>query len=114
MSETDNEAQTRRSIEAIADRAATKAVRDTLTLLGIDVTNPIRAQEEFARLRRVSAMMHDEERVKDLEFLNRLRAASEMIQDTGWKTVIRVCVTAGLGLALLVTKDYWISHIWKP
>lgn len=106
--------QIRESIEHIADRAATKAVSDVLMLLGIDVTNPIKAQEEMASLRKLSAMMQDERTIANLAWLDRLHNASSIVTDTGWRTTIRILVTAGIGLLALMTKEYWISHIgWK-
>lgn len=109
MPKGDNEVQLRESIEHVADRAAAKAVRDTLLLIGIDLTDPIRAQEEFATLRAIASPKVQD----DLAFLRRLHGAADTVSDAGWRTLIKVLLTAllaGLGIA---TKDYWLSHIWK-
>lgn len=109
MSALDNERQTRESIEHIADRAATKAVRDTLQLIGIDLTDPIKAQEEFAALRAMASPAIQ----ADLAFLARLHGGAELIKDTSWRTVFRILITAIIAGAAIVTKDFWLAHIWK-
>jgi hypothetical protein len=109
MSAQDNEAQVRASIESIADRAAEKAVRDTLMLLGIDVSNPIAAQKQFAVLRELASPRTAE----NLQWLESIHAASEKVADAGWKTFTRLLITAGVGLLAVVTREYWINHIWK-
>lgn len=109
MSETDDQAQVRQSIEHIADRAASKAVRDTLLLIGIDLSDPIKAQEEFAALRGLASTTVQ----SDLAFLRRLHGAADTVSEAGWRTVIRVLITALLGGIAIVTKDYWLSHFWR-
>jgi hypothetical protein len=109
MTAGDNEAQVRRSVYAIADRAANKAVRDTLMALGVDVSDPIEAQKQFAALRHLS----DPRTLKNLEWLDSLHKASDRVADTSWKTIIRLTIGATFGLIAIVTKDYWINHIWK-
>jgi len=109
MSEKDEQAQIRQSVEHIAERAASKAVRETLILFGIDANDPIKAQKQFAAL----GSLASERTLANLEFLDRFHTATDRVADTGWQTFIRVIVTAGLGLIAIVTKDYWLSHIWK-
>lgn len=109
MAEADNQKQIRDSIEHIADRAATKAVRETLLLIGVDLSDPIKAQEEFAALRAIASPTIQ----ADLAFLRRLHGAAETVSDASWRTVVRVLITAMLGGVAIVTKDYWLSHIWK-
>jgi hypothetical protein len=113
MSNEEQQRQIRESIQHVADRAATKAVHDTLLLLGIDTENPIRAQEEFALLRRLANTMNDPRTVDNLAFLERLHVATDRVADTGFRTIIRVAITAALGLLALMTRDYWLSHFWR-
>lgn len=110
MSELEQQEQLRLSIESVAEKAAAKAVRDTLVLLGIDVADPIKAQEQFATLRRLASPRT----VDNLVFLDRLHTAKERVEDAGWRTLVRVVVTAGLGLLAIMTKDYWVSHVINP
>lgn len=109
MTAGDNERQLRESMQHIADRAATTAVRETLEALGIDVNDPIKAQEQFAMLRRISNPRTQE----NLVWLESLHTNAERIADTSWRTSVRILVTAGLALLALVTKEYWFNHIWK-
>jgi hypothetical protein len=109
MTDRDNEAQVRASIEAIADRAAEKAVRDTLMLIGIDIKDPIAAQKQFAVLRELAKPRT----VENLAWLESIHAASEKVADTSWRTFVRLAITAALGLFAVVTSEYWFKHIWK-
>jgi hypothetical protein len=113
MTDAEQQAQVRRSVAAIADRvaerAAKKAVHDTLLALGIDVSDPIEAQKQFAMLRRLA----DPRTMKNLDWLESLHTASERVADTSWKTIIRLLIGAGFGLVALVTREYWFNHIWK-
>lgn len=109
MAEGDQELQVRASIEHIADRAASKAVRDTLLLIGIDLADPIKAQEEFAALRSIATPKMQ----SDLAFLRRLHGAADTVSDAGWRTLVKLLLTALLAGIGIVTKDYWLSHIWK-
>lgn len=109
MSDIDQEKQIHESLERIAERAAKKAVKDTLTMFGIDTDFPIQAQAQFARLRQLSS----ERTLDNLEFLDRLHTSADRVSDTGWKTVIRILITVTLGGLAIVTKDFWISHFWK-
>lgn len=113
MTAADNEQQHRESIEHIADRAAAKAVRNTLQLIGVDLSDPIKAQAEFAALR----AMANPTIQADLAFLRRLHGATVTVTDTSWRTIIRILVTATIGGAAIVTKDFWLYHLsnlWKP
>lgn len=111
MSEADDQRQVRESIEHIADRAAAKAVRDTLMLIGVDLSDPIKAQEEFATLRSIASPAVQ----SDLAWLKRLHGAADVASDAGWRAIIRVLVTASLGGLVIVTKDYWeqwLTHLF--
>lgn len=99
------------AMKAVAKEAAKEAVDDVLQRIGIDVSNPIKTQAEFAAMRELTVLMKDEKIAADLEFLRRLRGASENIRDTAWKTVAKVVATALLGFLALGTKDWWLAHI---
>jgi hypothetical protein len=111
MTELDNEKQTRESIQHIADRAATEAVRQTLTALGINAENPMKSQEEFQALRALAKLMKDEGIAEDLQFIRRLRTASDTMKDATWRTIIRVIITATLGIVAIGTRDWWFAHV---
>lgn len=111
MSEHDQEQQLRQSVAHIAERAADEAVSRMLTHLGIDASNPIQSQAEFQALRELAKLLKDEGIAADLAFIRRLRTASETIKDTTWKTVVRVLLTAALGIFAIGTKDWWLQHI---
>lgn len=96
-------------LEMLADRAAEKAVRDTLMLIGIDASNPIAAQKQFAVLRELASPRTAE----NLAWLESIHSASEKVADAGWKTFTRLLITAGLGTLAVVTREYWFNHIWK-
>lgn len=111
MSDLEQEQQVRESVHNIADRAADAAVARMLTHLGIDAANPIQSQSEFQALRKLAKLMSDDGVMEDLAFIRRLRTASDTIKDATWKTVVRVLVTALLGLLVIGTKDWWWQHV---
>jgi UDP-N-acetyl-D-mannosaminuronic acid transferase (WecB/TagA/CpsF family) len=113
MSTQAQEQQTRESIQHIADRAAAQAVKEVLLHLGIDVANPIQTQIEFQALRELAKLLKDDGIAADLAFARRLRTASETIKDATWRTIIRVVVTAALGIFFIGTRDWWLAHIWN-
>lgn len=113
MSANDQQAQIRESVQHIADRAASQAVKDMLTHLGIDASDPIRTQTEFQALRELAKLLKDEGIAADLAFARRLRTASETIKDATWRTIIRVVVTAAIGIFFIGTKDWWLAHVWS-
>ncbi len=95
----------REFLQRIADRAAEKAVRDTLTAIGIDVSNPVKAQEQFAFLRTLASP-----RTKsNLEFLERFHTASEKVGDTSWRTVTRILVACAIGFVGIALKDHILA-----
>jgi hypothetical protein len=83
------------------ERAAERAVRATLLTIGIDVSNPLQAQREFAVVREIGRLAMDAEFRKDLEHARRWRLAMEAAQSKGFLTVIGLVVT-GTATALFV------------
>ena len=112
MSEHDQQQQLRESVEHIADRAAKQAIEGVLSALGIDAANPIKSQSEFQALRSLAKMMKDEGIAEDLAFIRRLRTVTDTMKESGWKTFVRVIVTAALGIFFIGTKDWWVGHVW--
>jgi hypothetical protein len=99
------------NLELLMAATAQKAVDGTLQKLGIDTNNPLSAQQDFARLRTLRKLMEDEGFVADLAFMRRWRLNSEKVTDAGLKAVVRWFVVGVLGLIVLLTKDWWITHI---
>lgn len=99
------------SIEGMMVGVAQRAVEGTLQRLGIDTSDPLSAQQDFARLRALRKLTEDEDFLADLAFMRRWRITSEKITDTGIKAVVRWLVVGALGIVVLLTRDWWISHI---
>lgn len=99
------------AIELMMAGVAQRAVEGTLTRLGIDTSNPLSAQQDFAKLRAVRMLMEDENFLADLAFMRRWRMNSERITETGLKSFVTWFVVGLLGLAALLTKDWWITHV---
>lgn len=97
-------------IQAIADRSAKRAVRDMLLLLGIDADDPIEAQKQFAILRELA----QPRTLENLKFLDAVNSAKEKAVDVSWRTAVKMLVGAIIGLVVVMTREYWQSHIgWK-
>lgn len=88
-------------LERIAQRAADKAVADTLTRLGIDPSDPISAQHDFAALREVRKLVESREYQADLMHLRTWRKSMEGIRTKGVVTIIGLVVT-GLAAAVWI------------
>jgi hypothetical protein len=82
-------------------QAAERAVRATLLTIGIDVSNPLHAQRDFAIMREVGRLAMDAEFRKDLEHARRWRLAMEAAQSKGFLTIVGLVVT-GTATALFV------------
>lgn len=98
------------AVELLMAGVAQKAVDATLRGLGIDTLNPLSAQQDFAKLRALRKLMEDDSFVADLAFVRRLRTNTEKISDAGIRSFVRWLVVGALGLLVLLTKDYWITH----
>jgi hypothetical protein len=75
------------------EQAAERAVRATLLTIGIDVSNPLQAQRDFAVMREVGQLVMDAEFRKDLEHTRRWRLAMEAAQSKGFLTIVGLIVT---------------------
>lgn len=99
------------NVEQAATAAAREAVMHTLLALGIDTSNPIKTQAEFASMRKLVALVEDDELYEDIAFVRRLRKASDTIKDTSLKTIAKWGVTGLLGIIAIGTKDWWLAHV---
>lgn len=95
-------------IEAIAERAALRAVRAVFLQLGVDMENPLEAQRDFFHLREFGQLMKDVEFRKDLEYIRAWRLRSEAMVGRGFMVVVAMGVTGlmtamWLGLKSLIT-----------
>lgn len=114
MSDVEQQAQLRRSIASMADRVARRAgaeaVRETLTALGIDVDDKLKAQAQFAALRKLT----EARTLDNLEWVDSLRTSSDRVREVSWRTIIKIIVTGIAGFIVMMTKEYWSNHIpWK-
>lgn len=107
----EQEEAVRDAMRRLADESATKAVADIMMLLGVDVRDPIKAQEQFAVLRQLAAPRT----LDNLKWLESLHTAAERVSETSWKTTTKVIVTAALAALAILFKEYWANHLpfWK-
>ncbi|UUV44801.1 hypothetical protein RCRUDOLPH_34 [Rhodobacter phage RcRudolph] len=82
----------------IAEAAAKAAVEETLVKLGIDVSNPIKAQQDFMVLREVGKLVMDSEFRKDMEHLRTWRMAINDVKSKGIVTLVGILVTGSVAL----------------
>lgn len=83
------------------EQAAERAVHATLLTIGIDVTNPLQAQRDFAIMREIGRLAMDAEFRKDLEHARRWRLAMEAAQSRSFLTIVGLIVT-GTATAFVV------------
>lgn len=88
-------------MEEIADEAAERAVTKTLIAIGIDASDPLRAQRDFALWREMSALAASPEFRKDLEHIRRWRKMTDDIQAKGVMALVGILVT-GAAAALWI------------
>lgn len=88
---------TRGDVEEIATAAATKAVRETLLTIGVDISHPIEAQRDFVVMRQIGRLAMDAEFRKDLEFAREWRLGLQTLRTAGFRTAIGVLVTGMIG-----------------
>lgn len=108
----EQEEAVRDAMRRLADESATKAVADVMMMLGVDVRDPIKAQEQFSVLRQLASSRT----MDNLKWLESLHTAAERVTETSWKTTTKVIVTATLAAFALLFKEYWANHIptfWK-
>lgn len=95
-------------IEDAADKAAKKAVVQTLISLGVDHKNPLEVQRDFAALRDVREMLHDPEFRKDMVHLRTWRKTMDAATKKSIMVAVGMVVTAGLtALGLWIKMKFW-------
>ena len=81
-------------ITEIAEAAAERAVQKTLLLIGVDLKNPIEAQQDFSTLRDVARMARTSDFRKDLEHARTSRLWWESVRDKGTLISLGILITA--------------------
>lgn len=100
----------REGMKQLAKEAAREAVQETLVSLGIEVSDPIAAQETFARMRKMTRLMESDRFERNLLFLDRWASNTEKVVEAGWKSTATFVVSSGLAFIAFVTKDWWLMH----
>src|SRR5581483_10655975 len=86
-----------------AREAAQQAVRETLLAIGIDASDPLASQRDFATLRQLVAMVSDPDYRKDWEHVRWWREFTENVKMKGVAYATGVVITgllAALGYGL--------------
>jgi hypothetical protein len=81
-----------------------ETVRETLISLGVDHTNPIEVQKDFAALRELRKLTEDPDYIRDQLHLRRWRKAVDTVENKGilaalWFVIIGGIATAVVGFA---------------
>lgn len=87
-------------VREIASEAASKAVRETLVTLGIDVKDPLEAQSDFAMLREMRDLIKDPELQKDLLHIRKWRLAMQGVENKGLLAVMVLLATGAVAFLL--------------
>lgn len=64
-------------LKKVAEESAKRTMVDMLLMIGVDITDPIKAQDSFAALRKLSEGIDDEEVIADRLWVRRSRKRSE-------------------------------------
>lgn len=80
-------------IKRIAEEASEKAVKEVLTQLGIDPSNPLSSQQDFVALREVRALVGSPDFQADLMHLRKWRLSVESVQSKGLITMVGILVS---------------------
>lgn len=93
----------------IAEQAAKEAVRETLLTLGINVSDPLSAQQDFIVLREMRDLMKDKEFQADIAHLRKWRTALDAARTKGFLTVVGILATGAVGF-LVVGFKTWLER----
>lgn len=96
-------------LKDIAEASSEKAVSKCLLIMGLNMSDPIQAQEDFSILRQVGKILHDPEIREDLAWLRRARTRSDGIIGKILLTAIGISVAGAMhivwdGLKSLLTQ----------
>lgn len=97
---------TNEELQIVIRESVGSAVKETLVTLGIDTSNPIKAQEQMAAVRDLAKLLDDEEFKKDLAHVRRWRKSVEEVSNVGIKTAIGILITGFFGMIVFAVKAY--------
>jgi len=100
---------TNEELQIVIREAVGSAVKETLTTLGIDASDPIKTQEQMSALRDIAKMLDDEEFKKDLAHVRKWRQSVDKVSDVSVRTAIGILVTGFFGLILFAVKT-WLEN----
>lgn len=101
---------TNEELQIIVREAVGSAVKQTLTTIGIDMTDPIKTQEQMAALRDIAKMLDDDEFKKDLAHVRRWRQSVDKVSDVTVRTAVGVLITGFFGLIVFAVKAWLEKH----
>lgn len=96
--------QTESLVKVVAHDAAKRAVHETLISLGIDPSNPIDSQHDFAVFRE---LMDDGELKKDLQFARAFRESMDTVKKATVRSAVGFVITVFLTGVWLGFKAYF-------
>ncbi len=99
---------TNEELQIVVSQAVTSAVKQTLTSLGIDASDPIKTQEQMSALRDIAKMLDDDEFKKDLAHVRKWRQSVDKVSDVTLRTAVGVLITGFFGL-LLFAITTWVK-----
>jgi hypothetical protein len=79
-------------LKDVAEAAAERAVKKCFVAMGLDPSDPIKAQEDFGIMRYVGDKIRDPDFKEDLNFLRRTRVRSEGVIGKALATAIGLSV----------------------
>lgn len=92
---------TEKMVQDAANQAAHEAVKQTLTAIGLDVSDPFEVQKDMAALREMRMLLRDPDFQADLAQIRALRTSGKFIRTKVAGTVIGLIVTGICGLIWL-------------
>ena len=97
---------TNEELQIVIRESVGSAVKETLVTLGIDTSNPIKAQGQMAAVRDLAKLLDDEEFKKDLAHVRRWRKSVEEVSNVGIKTAAGILITGFFGMIVFAVKAY--------
>lgn len=101
-------------VTRVAEETAAKAVQSTLLTLGVDISDPIKAQSTFAAVRQMVHVFADPSFQADLAHLREMRQTVGEIKATGRRAFVNTGVSAIVGIMLAGVGIWWNSKTVTP
>jgi len=101
--------ETRALMRELAEESAEKAVRRTLTALGIDHENPLEVQKDLAALRELRMLTSDVDFQKDMLHLRKWRKTMDSVENRGVFAALGMAIIGGLALIITGIKFKFFS-----